>query len=310
MNRLKNTFLQTEAFCDVTLACDNTSIKCHKMILSACSSYFQTLFMENTCEHPIVFLKDIKIGEVRAILDYMYKGEVNVAQEELPGKKNLNLKYLEFFNIFEILGLLKVAELLRVKGLVEGESDKLLNSNYAKNGRPLVTTSMSEPQSSSKVNGNEPENRSRTISSDRTTNQERERDPSNGPKESPLRPFMPGTMPMHMFPGMPGLFPNLLGAREAQQIRSNEESERDGSPSPGSGNKRRKVASGSGGSCSSKESGGLGHDNSVIFTIFFFSNPILHYSDLINYIVNRLIWMLDVANVRTKACITNLTRKA
>ena len=77
---------QTEAFCDVTLACDNTSIKCHKMILSACSSYFQTLFMENTCEHPIVFLKDIKIGEVRAILDYMYKGEVNVAQEELPGK--------------------------------------------------------------------------------------------------------------------------------------------------------------------------------------------------------------------------------
>ena len=76
---------QTEAFCDVTLACDNTSIKCHKMILSACSSYFQTLFMENTCEHPIVFLKDIKIGEVRAILDYMYKGEVNVAQEELPG---------------------------------------------------------------------------------------------------------------------------------------------------------------------------------------------------------------------------------
>ena len=42
--------------------------------------------MENTCEHPIVFLKDIKISEVRAILDYMYKGEVNVAQEELPGK--------------------------------------------------------------------------------------------------------------------------------------------------------------------------------------------------------------------------------
>merc|ERR1719242_1863384 len=52
--------LQTEAFCDVTLACENASIKCHKMILSACSTYFQSLFMENTCEHPIVFLKDIK----------------------------------------------------------------------------------------------------------------------------------------------------------------------------------------------------------------------------------------------------------
>ena len=55
------------------------------MILSACSLYFQTLFTENNCEHPIVFLKDIKIGEVIAILDYMYKGEVNVVLEELPG---------------------------------------------------------------------------------------------------------------------------------------------------------------------------------------------------------------------------------
>ena len=61
--------LQTEAFCDVTLACDSTSIKCHKMILSACSSYFQQLFMENKCDHPIVFLKDIKYGEIRTILD-------------------------------------------------------------------------------------------------------------------------------------------------------------------------------------------------------------------------------------------------
>ena len=82
------TFPQTEAFCDVTLACENASIKCHKMILSACSTYFQSLFMENTCEHPIVFLKDIKIQEIKVILDYMYKGEVNVAQEELPGKNN------------------------------------------------------------------------------------------------------------------------------------------------------------------------------------------------------------------------------
>ena len=48
---------QTEAFCDVTIACDGASVKCHKMILSACSAYFQQLFMENTCDHPIVFLK-------------------------------------------------------------------------------------------------------------------------------------------------------------------------------------------------------------------------------------------------------------
>ena len=49
--------LQLEAFCDVTLAVDGASIKCHKMVLAACSSYFQNLFMENDAKHPIVFLK-------------------------------------------------------------------------------------------------------------------------------------------------------------------------------------------------------------------------------------------------------------
>ena len=106
--------LQTEAFCDVTLACDNNSIKCHKMILSACSSYFQQLFMENTCEHPIVFLKDIKYEEIRTILDYMYKGEVNVAQEEL--------------NSF-----LSIAEELRVKGLTQNKSMAEQCQNQTKN---------------------------------------------------------------------------------------------------------------------------------------------------------------------------------
>ena len=43
----------------MTIACDGASVKCHKMILSACSAYFQQLFMENTCDHPIVFLKVI-----------------------------------------------------------------------------------------------------------------------------------------------------------------------------------------------------------------------------------------------------------
>merc|ERR1719422_2042263 len=97
------------------------------MILSACSAYFQQLFMENTCDHPIVFLKDIKYEEIRAILDYMYKGEVNVAQDHLPG-------------------LLKVAELLKVKGLVEEEREKLLN---AQNATGKVNSSSNNLSSSS-----------------------------------------------------------------------------------------------------------------------------------------------------------------
>ncbi|CAB0004004.1 unnamed protein product [Nesidiocoris tenuis] len=93
--------LQNEAFTDVTLACEGgTSMKCHKMVLAACSSYFQCLFTELPCRHPVVVLKDVKYCEMKAILEYMYRGEVNVAQNQLAA-------------------LLKVAEALKVKGLVE-----------------------------------------------------------------------------------------------------------------------------------------------------------------------------------------------
>ena len=108
--------LQTEAFTDVTLAVGGTSIKCHKMVLAACSSYFQSLFLENACPHPIVVFKDIQYAEIRAILEYMYRGEVNVAQEQLPS-------------------LLKVAEALRVKGLFEDDS---LNASSGGNGNDAL----------------------------------------------------------------------------------------------------------------------------------------------------------------------------
>ena len=49
--------LHSEAFTDVTLACDGGSLKCHKIVLAASSDYFQKLFIDNSSEHPIVFLK-------------------------------------------------------------------------------------------------------------------------------------------------------------------------------------------------------------------------------------------------------------
>jgi len=95
--------LETEAFTDVTLAVGGASIKCHKMVLAACSSYFQSLFVDNTCPHPIVVFKDIQYAEIRAILEFMYRGEVNVAQEQVGA-------------------LLKAAEALKVKGKSVGRT--------------------------------------------------------------------------------------------------------------------------------------------------------------------------------------------
>ncbi|XP_011315174.1 protein bric-a-brac 1 isoform X2 [Fopius arisanus] len=101
--------LQSESFVDVTLACDGHSVKAHKMVLSACSPYFQALFFENPCTHPIVIMKDIKWPELKAAVEFMYKGEINVSQEQIGP-------------------LLKVAECLKIRGLADVNSEQELVS--------------------------------------------------------------------------------------------------------------------------------------------------------------------------------------
>ena len=69
-----------KSFTDVTLACDGQTCKAHKMVLSAGSPYFKALFEENQTKHPIIILKDVPFQHLTAILEFMYAGEVNVAQ--------------------------------------------------------------------------------------------------------------------------------------------------------------------------------------------------------------------------------------
>ena len=81
-----------KSFCDVTLACDGQSTKAHKMILSACSPYFKALLEENPAKHPIIILKDVPFQHLTAILEFMYAGEVNVAQVKWLHFKSVPIK--------------------------------------------------------------------------------------------------------------------------------------------------------------------------------------------------------------------------
>ncbi|XP_064076057.1 protein bric-a-brac 1 isoform X2 [Vanessa tameamea] len=95
--------LLTEQFADVTLACESRQLRCHKLVLSACSAYLERLLLQNPCKHPIVLMRDMRFSEMQALVDFMYKGEVNVTQDELPS-------------------LLKSAEALQIRGLCSGEA--------------------------------------------------------------------------------------------------------------------------------------------------------------------------------------------
>lgn len=70
--------LEREAFCDVTLACEGKTIKAHKIVLSACSTYFETILSQYEEKDPILIMKDVKYVDIKCLVEFMYKGEINV----------------------------------------------------------------------------------------------------------------------------------------------------------------------------------------------------------------------------------------
>ena len=127
-------------FFDVTLACDDEQIEAHKVILSACSPFFRRILRKNSHAHPLLYLKGVKFNDLQSVLNFMYHGEVNVAQEEL--------------NSF-----LSVAEELHVKGLTQGQqsggSTSHTDSQNAKKTSSSVPVFKPRPP--------DPPQRSRTI---------------------------------------------------------------------------------------------------------------------------------------------------
>jgi len=101
---------EDQGFYDVTLACDEDQIQAHKVIIAACSPFFRTVLQRNPHSHPLLYLKGVKLSNLKQVLDFMYNGEVNLAEEEL--------------NSF-----LNVAEELKVKGLSGNQSSIKQKSN-------------------------------------------------------------------------------------------------------------------------------------------------------------------------------------
>ncbi|XP_049943225.1 modifier of mdg4-like isoform X7 [Schistocerca serialis cubense] len=90
--------LDNEKLTDCTISAQGQHLRAHKIILSACSPYFEELFTKNYEKHPIIILHDVKYAVVKALMDFMYRGEVNIPHEELSC-------------------VLKLSESLQVRGL-------------------------------------------------------------------------------------------------------------------------------------------------------------------------------------------------
>uniref|UniRef100_A0A1B0CTP9 Putative isoform a marinus n=1 Tax=Lutzomyia longipalpis TaxID=7200 RepID=A0A1B0CTP9_LUTLO len=105
-----NALLQTKTLVDVTLVCAETSIRAHKAVLSACSPFFQRVFADTPCKHPVIVLKDFNGWIVQAIIDFMYRGEIRVSkthvQTLIQAGESLQIRGLADFGVSESFPIL------------------------------------------------------------------------------------------------------------------------------------------------------------------------------------------------------------
>ncbi|XP_043245959.1 protein bric-a-brac 1-like isoform X1 [Amphibalanus amphitrite] len=116
---------------DITLCCEGRKIKAHRMMLSACSPYFRDLLKENPCQHPVFFLKDASFVDLVAVVEFVYKGEVNVTQGQLAS-------------------FLKTAEMLQVRGLA---GDDYVQPGTPSSQVPTQQKQHKPPRSSASASG-------------------------------------------------------------------------------------------------------------------------------------------------------------
>jgi BTB/POZ domain/C2H2-type zinc finger/Zinc-finger of C2H2 type len=95
---------ECDELCDITFACDGQYLGAHKLVLFACSPYFKNLLKKNPCPHPVFYFNEVKFKILKAILAYMYLGEVHLSNEDLK----------EF---------IKTAESLQIRGLTSKDSN-------------------------------------------------------------------------------------------------------------------------------------------------------------------------------------------
>ncbi|XP_055611688.1 longitudinals lacking protein, isoforms F/I/K/T isoform X1 [Uranotaenia lowii] len=129
-----DTLLENGTLVDCTLAAEGKFLKAHKVVLSACSPYFAALLSQQYDKHPIFILKDVKFQELRAMMDYMYRGEVNISQDQLAA-------------------LLKAAESLQIKGLSDNRGSTASAPSQQKQSEASATKTLPPPVPANKASG-------------------------------------------------------------------------------------------------------------------------------------------------------------
>jgi len=122
-----------EDFFDITLLTEDSEIRCHKLVLGACSPHFRQIIKRlASIPNPAIYLRGVRHEDIKNILEFMYVGEVNVTHEDLDS-------------------FLGVAQDLSIKGLTQpDEKNNSQNETPIRNQTPTGSGSSSHGPSVAK----------------------------------------------------------------------------------------------------------------------------------------------------------------
>lgn len=93
--------IKRECYVDCTIVVDEQiQFKAHRVVLAANSPYFQAILQDVPMDHCSILFPGVKEFEMRALLEYMYTGEVNVTEGQISR-------------------IMQIARQLEVKGLTD-----------------------------------------------------------------------------------------------------------------------------------------------------------------------------------------------
>ena len=111
-------------FCDVTLVCDDgAKLNAHQIFLVTSSSVLKSILSNNKHPNPTVYLSGVQMKDMSSLLDFIYKGETSLQQDNLQN-------------------FLDLADNLRIKGL----NNKTTPNNSEKYNSTSLSNTRSEKE--------------------------------------------------------------------------------------------------------------------------------------------------------------------
>ena len=75
---------QAGDFSDVTLVSeDGALINAHKIVLSSCSDFFESILKKHAHPNPLIFVKGVQSNLLSSIVAFLYNGQVDIAAKDL-----------------------------------------------------------------------------------------------------------------------------------------------------------------------------------------------------------------------------------